>query len=158
HNLAAASTFAGAGTLAYVLGIRHAFDADHIAAIDDTTRLMLQRGKRPLGVGFFFSLGHSAVVMVLAVLVAVAAGGLSGSQVASFRAVGGFIAVLVATSFLLLVAALNGMVLAGVVSLWRRLTRGEVTEHELELHLMNRGLMNRMLGGRTRSLIRSSWH
>lgn len=158
HNLAAASTFAGAGTLAYVLGVRHAFDADHIAAIDDTTRLMLQRGKRPLGVGFFFSLGHSAVVMVLAVVVAVAAGSLSGPQVESFRAVGGFIAVLVAMSFLLLIAVLNGMVLAGVVGLWRRLTRGEVTEHELELQLMNRGLMNRMLGGRTRRLIRSSWH
>ena len=158
HSVAAASTFAGAGSLAYALGVRHAFDADHIAAIDDTTRLMLQRGKRPVGVGFFFSLGHSAVVMALALVVAFAAGSLSEAGVESFRAVGGTVAVLVAMSFLLLVAALNGMVLAGVARLWRRLGRGEVGGRELELQLLNRGLMNRMLGGRTRGLIRSSWH
>src|SRR5947199_8147424 len=70
HNLAGASAFAGAGTLAYALGVRHAFDADHIAAIDDTTRLMLQRGRRPVGVGFFFSLGHSTIVLVLSFVVA----------------------------------------------------------------------------------------
>ncbi|MCW2596443.1 MAG: high-affinity Ni(2+)-transporter, partial [Jatrophihabitans sp.] len=66
HDLSASAGFAGAGTLAYVLGMRHAFDADHIAAIDDTTRLMLLRGKRPVGVGFFFAMGHSAVVLMLA--------------------------------------------------------------------------------------------
>src|SRR5690242_1743538 len=66
HSFSAASTFAGAGTFAYVLGVRHAFDADHIAAIDDTTRLMLLRGRRPVGVGFFFAMGHSAVVLILA--------------------------------------------------------------------------------------------
>jgi high-affinity nickel-transport protein len=158
HNLAGASTFAGAGTLAYALGIRHAFDADHIAAIDDTTRLMMQRGKRPVGVGFFFSLGHSTVVLVLAVVVALAAGAATESRVATFRHVGGTVSVVVAMTFLLLVAALNALVLAGVVRLWRRLTRGNVDEQEIELQLLNRGLMNRMLGARARSLIRSSWH
>ena len=69
-----AGAFAGAGVLAYVLGIRHAFDADHIAAIDDTTRLMVQRGRRPVGVGFFFAMGHSSVVVVLSLVIAVAAG------------------------------------------------------------------------------------
>ena len=66
HGAAGAGAFAGAGLLAYVLGIRHAFDADHIAAIDDTTRLMVARGRRPIGVGFFFAMGHSSVVVVLA--------------------------------------------------------------------------------------------
>jgi nickel/cobalt transporter (NiCoT) family protein len=71
-RIGAAGGFAGAGTLAYALEVRHAFDADHIAAIDDTTRLMMQRGRRPVSVGFFFALGHSAVVLLLAVVVAFA--------------------------------------------------------------------------------------
>src|SRR4051794_41879770 len=77
-----AGAFAGAGVLAYALGIRHAFDADHIAAIDDTTRLMVQRGRRPVGVGFFFAMGHSSVVVVLAVVVAAGprAGGRPGPR------------------------------------------------------------------------------
>jgi high-affinity nickel-transport protein len=158
HNLVGASSFAGAGTLAYALGVRHAFDADHIAAIDDTTRLMMQRGKRPVGVGFFFSLGHSTVVLVLALVVALAAGTASDSGIDAFREVGGYVSVAVAMSFLLLVAALNAIVLTGVVRLWRALTRGRVDEREIELQLLNRGLMNRMLGGRARGLIKSSWH
>ena len=158
HNLEAATAFAGAGTLAYVLGIRHAFDADHIAAIDDTTRLMLQRGRRPIGVGFFFAMGHSSVVLVLSLVIAFAANAASDAQVDLFREYGGIVAATVAMTFLLLVAALNASVLHGVVRLWRRMARGDVDERELELALLNRGLMNRMLGGRARTLIRSSWH
>jgi high-affinity nickel-transport protein len=116
NGLAGAGSFAGAGTLAYTLGIRHAFDADHIAAIDDTTRLMLQRGRRPVGVGFFFAMGHSTVVLILALVVALAAGA-AGSGVDTFREVGGIVSKIVAMSFLLLVAALNVVVLAGVVTL-----------------------------------------
>lgn len=157
-NLAAATTFAGAGSLAYALGVRHAFDADHIAAIDDTTRLMLQRGRRPVGVGFFFAMGHSSVVLVLSLVVAVAAGAATSARVDAFRSYGTVVAAFVAMTFLLLVAVLNAMVLVGVAKLWRRMTRGELDERELELQLVNRGLMNRMLGGRARSLIRSSWH
>ncbi len=158
HNLAAASSFAGAGTLAYVLGVRHAVDADHIAAIDDTTRLMLQRGRRAVGVGFFFAMGHSTVVLALALVVAVAAGAASQAQVDWVREVGSSVSVVVAMSFLLLVAALNALVLRGILRVWRGMTRGELDERELEVQLLNRGLMNRMLGGRARSLIRSSWH
>jgi high-affinity nickel-transport protein len=156
HNLASAGAFAGAGTLAYSLGIRHAFDADHIAAIDDTTRLMLQRGRRPVSVGFFFAMGHSTVVLVLALVVAAAAGATAG--VDAVRQVGGVVSQLVAMSFLLLVAALNAIVLTGVSQLWRRMTRGELDERELDLQLANRGLVNRILGPRARGLIRSSWH
>ncbi|GAA0381708.1 HoxN/HupN/NixA family nickel/cobalt transporter [Microbispora corallina] len=156
-GLAGAGAFAGAGTLAYSLGIRHAFDADHIAAIDDTTRLMLQRGRRPVGVGFFFALGHSTVVLALALIVAMAAGA-AGHDVESFRRVGGLVSQVVAMAFLLLVAVLNGLVLTGVAGLWRRMSRGRIDRDELELMLLNRGLMNRVLGSRVRGLIRSSWH
>jgi HoxN/HupN/NixA family high-affinity nickel-transporter len=154
HHLVAAGAFAGAGTLAYGLGVRHAFDADHIAAIDDTTRLMLQRGRRPVGVGFFFAMGHSTVVLVLAVLIAMAA----GTGIESFQRVGGVVSQVVAMSFLLLVASLNAVVLTGVIRLWQRLGQGRLDERELEAQLLNRGLLNRILGGRARSLVRSSWH
>jgi high-affinity nickel-transport protein len=154
-SLAAASAFAGAGTLAYVLGIRHAFDADHIAAIDDTTRLMLLRGRRPIGVGFFFAMGHSAVVVILALVVAFAA---RSVNVEPFQKAGALVATVVAVAFLLLVGTLNAAVLASMTRLWRGLRRGEVDQATIDRELVNRGLMNRMLGGRLRSLIRSSWH
>jgi high-affinity nickel-transport protein len=157
HDLAAVGGFAGAGMLAYGLGVRHAFDADHVAAIDDTTRLMVQRGRRPVGIGFFFAMGHSTVVLVLALLVALAAGA-AGTGIDTFQRVGGIVSQLVAMSFLLVVATLNGMMLAGVVTLWRRLARGQVDRQQLETQLLDRGLLNRILGRRARALIRSSWH
>ena len=153
-----AGAFAGAGVLAYVLGIRHAFDADHIAAIDDTTRLMVQRGRRPVGVGFFFAMGHSSVVVVLSLVIAVAAGAATSSEVHAFRDVGGTVSTVVAMVFLGLVAVLNAMVLFGITKLWRELRRGRLEEAELERQLLNRGLVNRILGGRARTLIRHSWH
>ncbi len=154
----AAGTFAGAGTLAYVLGMRHAFDADHIAAIDDTTRLMLLRGRRPVGVGFFFAMGHSTVVLALALLVSTAAASVNDAEVTALREVGATVAVVVAMSFLLLVAWLNSVVLRNLMGLWRQLRSGRVDENRLEETLLDRGLLNRMLGGRLRNLIRSSWH
>ena len=158
HGPAGAGAFAGAGVLAYVLGIRHAFDADHIAAIDDTTRLMVQRGRRPVGVGFFFAMGHSSVVVALAVIVALAAGAAATPQLDHWHRLGGVISTVVAMSFLALVAALNALVLIGIIGLWRSLRRGTLDEHQLELQLLNRGLVNRILGRRARTLIRSSWH
>jgi high-affinity nickel-transport protein len=153
-----AGTFAGAGILAYTLGVRHAFDADHIAAIDDTTRLMVQRGRRPVGVGFWFAMGHSSVVIVLALVVALAAGAAAADQMTRIREVGGAVSMLVAMTFLALVAGLNALVLRGIIRAWRDLRRGELDEQELEAMLLNRGLVNRILGGRARALIRSSWH
>lgn len=155
---AAAGGLAGAGALAYALGVRHAFDADHIAAIDDTTRLMLSRGRRAVGVGFFFALGHSAVVLLLALLVGLASANLTGPRLAGVREVGATVAIVTATSFLLLVALLNAVVLAGLARLWRRLRAGVLDEREVDLHLLNRGLMQRILGVRARTLVRSSWH
>jgi high-affinity nickel-transport protein len=138
--------------------VRHAFDADHIAAIDDTTRLMLARGRRPVGVGFFFAMGHSSVVLALSFAVVAAAGLTSSAGLQAFRAVGGIAAAATGMAFLLLVATLNAMVLAGMARLWRQLRRGQLDEAELELQLLNRGLVNRVLGKRARGLIRSSWH
>ncbi len=158
QSLTTAGAFAGAGTLAYVLGIRHAFDADHIAAIDDTTRLMLLRGRRPVGVGFFFAMGHSAVVLVLALVVAFAARSAAANHLDTLRHAGALASALVAVSFLTLVGVLNALVLASLVRLWRRLTRGEVDQAAIDRELANRGLMNRMLGGRLRGLIKQSWH
>ena len=155
---AAAGGLAGAGTLAYVLGMRHAFDADHIAAIDDTTRLMLLRGRRPVGVGFFFALGHSAVVLLLALVIGLASASMTEQGLAGVREVGAVIAAATATAFLLLVAVLNAVVLVGLARLWQRLRAGTLDASELELLLLNRGLMNRILGSRARSLVRSSWH
>ena len=138
---------AGVAQQAYALGMRHAFDADHIAAIDDTTRVMLMRGRRPVGVGFFFAMGHSTVVVILALLVAAAAGRISQTQVDSVRSAGGTIAVVVAMVFLLLVAALNGAVLHNLVGLWRRLRSGADTALGVETALLSRGLINRIAGG-----------
>jgi high-affinity nickel-transport protein len=158
QSLPAAGSFAGAGTLAYVLGMRHAFDADHIAAIDDTTRLMMLRGRRPVGVGFFFALGHSSVVLVLALLTALASAQLSSKGFEGLRSIGGQISVVAAICFILLVAILNISVLRGLVGLWRQYRAGGLSNRDVDLLLMNRGLMNRILGPRTRTLIRSSWH
>jgi len=158
HGPAGAGAFAGAGVLAYVLGIRHAFDADHIAAIDDTTRLMVARGRRPVGVGFFFAMGHSSVVIVLAMVVAVAAAGVTGVREAGGDLVGGMVSAIVKGGEAAAVAVLNALVLKGIIGSWRDLRRGRLDEKQLELQLLNRGLVNRILGGRARSLIRSSWH
>ena len=158
QGVTGAGAFAGAGVLAYALGVRHAFDADHIAAIDDTTRLMVQRGRRPVGVGFFFAMGHSTVVVVLAVVVALAAGAMATPGLDRWRHVGGALSAVVAMSFLALVAVLNALVLRGILGCWRALRRGRLDEEQLERQLLNRGLVNRILGGRARMLIRSSWH
>ncbi|RZU76519.1 high-affinity nickel-transport protein [Micromonospora kangleipakensis] len=154
----AAGGLAGAGTLAYLLGVRHAFDADHIAAIDDTTRLMLLRGRRPVGVGFFFALGHSAVVLLLALVIGLASAHFTGTGMVRIREVGATVAVVAATLFLALVAVLNAVVLTGLARLWRRLRAGALDEAELDLLLLNRGLLHRVLGARARTLVRSSWH
>src|SRR5262245_51594173 len=120
HNPA----LAGLGSLAYTFGLRHAFDADHIAAIDNTTRKFLQDGKRSLGVGFFFSLGHSTIVFSLAAGLAVAAKTVNAS-VPGFRGVGGTIGTSVSGTFLLLIGLLNLAVLMDVLGVFRRMKRGQ---------------------------------
>jgi high-affinity nickel-transport protein len=139
----------GTGILAYTLGMRHAFDADHIAAIDNTTRKLVGEGKRPLSVGFFFSLGHSSVVFVLALLLNLGIRALdaqvkdAGSQLQHTTNIVG---TLVSGFFLFLIAAMNVVILAGILKVFREMRAGRYDDQELERQLNNRGLMNRFLG------------
>lgn len=120
---ASSPALAGLGTLAYTLGVRHAFDVDHIAAIDNTTRRLLRDGRRPVGVGFFFSLGHSSVVFGLTAALAVATATVTGA-LPSLQRYGGPIGLTVSGVVLLLVGALNVAVLADVVRAFRRVRAG----------------------------------
>jgi high-affinity nickel-transport protein len=148
----------GLGVTAYTLGLRHAFDADHIAAIDNTTRKFMADGKRPLSVGFFFSLGHSSVVFLLALLLSfgLRIGGAVENNGSSLHTVTGFVGTLVSGSFLYLIAAINFAILVGILRVFRGMRRGDFDEGRLEEHLNNRGLMNRSLGRLTKS-IKEPW-
>jgi nickel/cobalt transporter (NiCoT) family protein len=148
---------AGLGVLAYTFGLRHAFDADHIAAIDNTTRAFLQRGKRPLGIGFFFSLGHSSVVFALATGLAVAAATVK-EKIPSFQTWGGYVGAGVSGVFLLAIGLLNLLVLVDIGRIFRDMRRGALDEERLEERLMDRGLMSRGLLRRLGDRITSSWH
>jgi high-affinity nickel-transport protein len=149
----------GLGVTAYALGMRHAFDADHIAAIDNTTRKLMADGKRPLSVGFWFSLGHSSVVFGLCLLLSFGVKALAGqvqNDSSSLQRTTGLIGTTVSGVFLLLIGVINLVVLRQILGVFRRMRRGEYDEAALEEHLNNRGLINRILGGLTRA-IRSSW-
>jgi high-affinity nickel-transport protein len=147
---------AGLGTLAYTFGLRHAFDADHIAAIDCTTRKLLQEGKRPLGVGFFFSLGHSTVVLTLATSLAVAAATVS-SHLSAFQSYGSSIGASVSGIFLLAIGLLNLFVLLEILGVYRRMKRGDYDEQRLEDALASQGLMSRFFLKRVGDRIDTSW-
>jgi len=147
---------AGAGLTAYLFGLRHAFDADHIAAIDNTTRKLLQDGKRPLGTGFFFSLGHSTIVFSLTAALALAAGTVH-SRLPTLQAYGGTIGASVSGTFLLLIGALNLVVLLEIVGVFRSMKRGRYDEENLERALLNQGFLSRFLLRRVGSRIDASW-
>jgi len=149
--------YAGAGTLAYTFGLRHAFDADHISAVDDTTRYLLQKGKRPLAVGLFFSLGHSTVVFTFVTAIAIVASQATAFQHA-FQGTGGIIGTLVSGTFLYLIAALNLAVLSGIIRVWRQAKRGTYSVEELDDLLAKRGFMNRIFRGKYNQFINESWH
>ena len=139
--------YAGAGALAYGFGLRHAFDADHIVAIDDTTRIMLAKGKKPLGVGLFFSLGHSTVVLALSIAIAFAATKASIFKDA-FSSTGGTIGTSVSGFFLYLVGILNLVIMVGVVKAWKQAKSGKYSHEHLEQLLNDRSIMRRIFKGR----------
>ena len=147
---------AGLGTLAYTFGLRHAFDADHIAAIDNTTRKFLQEGKRSLGTGFFFSLGHSTIVFALAAGLAIAAKTVN-SGIPMFQDYGGYIGASVSGTFLWIIGILNLIVLLDIVRIYRDMRRGSYDRERLEQRLLDRGFMNRFFVGRFAARIKSSW-
>jgi high-affinity nickel-transport protein len=145
----------GTGILAYTLGMRHAFDADHIAAIDNTTRKFMSEGKRPMSVGFFFSLGHSSVVFALTVFLGLGARAL-GSQVRNAHSplhhYGTIVGTVVSGGFLYLIATLNLVILWGIVRLFIQMRQGRFDDSELEKHLNSRGFMMRFFGPIARSI------
>ncbi len=151
----------GLGVLAYTFGLRHAFDADHIAAVDNTTRkLLADGGRKPLSVGFWFSLGHSTIVFALAFLLSAGVKALAG-QVADdgseLHSVTGIVGASVSGVFLWVLGILNLVVLVGIVRVFRNMRRGNYNEQELEDRLNKRGFMNRFLGGVTKSVTKP-WH
>jgi high-affinity nickel-transport protein len=150
------SALVGLGFVAYMLGLRHAFDADHIAAVDDTVRYMLQNGKRPLGVGFFFSLGHSTIVFALAVAIIFAAATVKRT-LPELQNLGGAIGAAVAGTFLWAIGVLNLLVLVNILKVWRQAKIANHSHEHLEELLTQRGLINRLLGGRIQKIINHSW-
>jgi high-affinity nickel-transport protein len=146
----------GLGVTAYTLGMRHAFDADHIAAIDNTTRKLMADGKRPVSVGFWFALGHSTVVVVLAVLIAAGTGEVSSmtSGGSSTHRVLGIVSTSASGGFLYLIGILNLVALVGIAKVFTAMRRGEFDQDALETKLNSRGLFNRFLGRLTRSITR----
>ncbi|MFH9090429.1 HoxN/HupN/NixA family nickel/cobalt transporter [Streptomyces sp. NPDC017673] len=147
----------GIGVTAYVLGMRHAFDADHIAAIDNTTRKLMNSEKRPLSVGFWFSLGHSSIVFALSLLLAFGIKGLAGplqDDNSTLHTLTSWIGTLVSGAFLYVIALINLLALVGIWKVFRGMRSGHYDETELEEHLNKRGFLNRILGTLMKSITR----
>src|SRR5947208_4366341 len=152
-------SFLWLGGIAYTLGLRHAFDADHISAIDNTTRKLLQSGKRPIGVGFFFSLGHSTVVLLIALALGLAVKSLVQGVVGDngeLRNIGGAVGTLVSGAFLVLIGVVNLVILIDIVRVYRRMRRGQYDRESLDNELMTGGVMTRLFGTLFR-VIEHSW-
>ena len=147
----------GTAVLAYSFGLRHAFDADHIAAIDNVTRKLMQEGRRPVGVGLFFSLGHSTIVVALTIAIALGTGALQ-DRFDAFRSFGGVVGTLVSALFLFAVAIANMIVLVSVWRAFQTVRRGgRFVEEDLDIMLANRGLLGRLFR-RFFRLVERSWH
>src|SRR5580693_4627274 len=145
----------GVAVTAWFLGFRHAFDADHISCIDNTTRKLMADGKRPLGTGFFFSFGHSTVIVAVGVGITIAARAVFGAVVdpsSAYETAGGTIGTLLSAGFLYLIALLNLIVLAGIFKVFRQMREGAYDEQQLEAQLQARGLMYRFFGRFMRSI------
>jgi high-affinity nickel-transport protein len=149
----------GLGLTAYTLGLRHAFDADHIAAIDNTTRKLMADGQRPLAVGFFFSLGHSTIVFALALGFTAGIRGLGGAVADDgswLHAATGVIGPSISGAFLWVIGVLNLVVLVSIVRVFRRMREGGFDERELEARLDERGMMHRLYR-RATARVHASW-
>jgi high-affinity nickel-transport protein len=150
----------GLGLTAYTLGMRHAFDADHIAAIDNTTRKLMADGQRPMSVGFWFSLGHSSVVFVMVLGIALGVRWLASGvtdEHSSLQQLSGLWGTLVSGLFLVAIGLINLAALFGIVGVFREMRRGRFDEAELERQLDSRGFLNRILGRVTRAVTKP-WH
>jgi high-affinity nickel-transport protein len=147
----------GVAATAYTLGLRHAFDADHISAIDNTTRKLMNEGKRPLSIGYWFSLGHSTIVIAIGVGIVVAEKAVYGAvsnNHSNLEQFGGIFGTIVSAAFLYLIALLNIVILAGILRVFRSMRQGNYDEAELERQLQSRGLMYRFFGKWMRTITR----
>ncbi|MCW3006457.1 MAG: high-affinity nickel-transporter [Solirubrobacterales bacterium] len=149
----------GVGITAYMLGMRHAFDADHIAAIDNTTRKLVGEGKRARGVGFWFSLGHSSVVFAMCALLAIGVRAVASDldETSELKQTMGLIATIVSGSFLVLIGLLNLLALVGIVRVFRRMRTEPMDDETLEQHLNSRGFLARILAHVMRT-VSKPWH
>ena len=150
----------GLGVTAFLLGARHAFDADHIAAIDNTARKLVGEGKPALGTGFWFSLGHSSVVFGLSLLLAIGVKVLAGpvqDESSALQHTLGVFGTLVAGSFLIVIGLMNLSALFGIVHVYRHMKAGTFDEEHLEHHLHNRGFLARIFK-RTMRRVSKPWH
>jgi nickel/cobalt transporter (NiCoT) family protein len=139
----------GVAVTAWLLGFRHAFDADHISCIDNTTRKLMADGKKPLGTGFFFSFGHSTIIVAVGVGITFAARAVFGAVVdpnSAYETAGGAIGTVLSAGFLYLIALLNLIVLTGIFKVFVRMRSGAYDEQQLEAQLQARGLMYRFFG------------
>src|SRR5438045_6843402 len=150
--------FLALGGLAYTFGLRHAFDADHIAAIDRTTRKLLQTGRKPVGVGFFFSLGHSTVVLLIAVALGLAVKSIVQGVVGGggLGDIGGAVGTLVSGGFLVLIGLMNLVILLDIIRVYRKMRQGDYDRESLDAELATGGLMTRLFGRMFR-LVDHSW-
>ncbi|HZD92114.1 MAG TPA: HoxN/HupN/NixA family nickel/cobalt transporter [Pseudolabrys sp.] len=147
----------GLAVLAYSFGLRHAFDADHIAAIDNVTRKLMQEGRRPIAAGFFFSLGHSTIVVALALAIAFSTTALEG-RFGVLKEIGGVVGTSVSSAFLFMIAAGNVVVLVHVYRMFQAVKNGaRLNDDHLDLLLAQRGLLGRVFRPAFR-LIGRSWH
>jgi len=145
----------GVCVLAYTLGLRHAFDADHISAIDNTTRKLMNEGRQPVSVGYYFALGHSTIVVAIGVGIVVAERTVYNAvshQGSALQQFGGVFGTVVSATFLFLIAVLNLIILAGIVRVFKMMRSGNYDEAELERQLENRGLLTRVFGRWMRSI------
>lgn len=151
------SVLLGLVTIAYSFGLRHAVDADHIAAIDNTTRKLIQDGKRPVGVGFFFSLGHSTIVIVLSLFIAISASFVQ-HNLPSFRQTGSIIGTALSSFFLIIIGSINLITFVDIFKIWRKVVRGgKYNTVSLDNHLNNRGFLARILKTFLKS-VNNSWN
>ncbi|MCQ6282463.1 HoxN/HupN/NixA family nickel/cobalt transporter [Bacillus sp. EB600] len=146
----------GMGFVAYTLGLRHAFDVDHIAAIDNTVRKLMQQDKNPSGVGFYFSIGHSSVVFVMAIITAIAVQW-AHKELPQLQEVGGLIGMIVSGSFLLLIGILNLLILKDLYKVFQQMRNSTYDKEHVEHLLLSRGLMGRFMKPLYK-LVNQSWH
>jgi len=146
----------GLGIVAYVFGLRHGVDADHIAAIDNTTRKLMQEGKRPYTVGLWFSLGHSTVVVALIIALIFATRAVTTS-IPALQSAGAVVGTLVSGSFLWIIGFINAVIVIGIYKIFQTLKQGKLNQEELDRLLENRGFMNRFFRPLFK-VINKPWH